>query len=121
MSKHPVHFPVSIALNSKGQSLLFKTQAVNISRSSIQISCDSQPIEALMAWEENLHEARLDFRLPGSDNWCSIHSQVVTHRRPAQNHSYLVLIYNEFNAGSEAELEEVLREVEPDNLQVDVL
>ena len=49
MSKHLVHFPVSIALNSKGQSLLFKTQAVNISRSSIQISCDSQPIEALMA------------------------------------------------------------------------
>ena len=49
MSKHPVHFPVSIALNSKGQSLLFKTQGVNISRSSIQISCDSQPIEALMA------------------------------------------------------------------------
>jgi len=31
------------------------------------------------------------------------------------------LIYNEFNAGSEAELEEELREVEPDNLQVDVL
>jgi len=49
MSKHLVHFPVSIALNSKGQSLLFKTQGVNISRSSIQISCDSQPIEALMA------------------------------------------------------------------------
>lgn len=119
--RHPVTFPVSIALNSKGQSLLFKTEAVDISRSSIQISCDSQPIEALLAQEEYPHEARLDFRIPGSDNWYSIHSQVVTHRRLAQNHYYLVLIYNEFNAGSEAELEEELRELEPDSLQADAL
>jgi len=60
----------------------------------------------------------LDFSIPGGSVF-SIFSQVVTHRRLAKNHYYLVLVFNDFNEGSDEKLAEDLKDFESGGLRVD--
>jgi len=116
--RYPINFPVSIAIESKSGLQYFDTKSVDISRSSIQISCDSQLIEVLLSQDEYPHLVQLHFKMPGDKSVYSIQSQVVTHRRLAQNHYYLVIVFNHFVEGSDDDLAEDLKEYEPGGFRV---
>ena len=57
--------------------------------------------------------------MPGDHSTFSILSQVVTHRRLAQNHYYLVLVFSDFHEGSDEQLAEDLKDFEPSGFKVD--
>ena len=115
--RFPITFPIKVGLTGPNGKLQFNAECVELSRSSIQISCDSHLIEALLAQEEYPHMAKLDFKMPDRSRF-SVASQVVTHRRLAQNHYYLVLVYTEFHEGSDELLAGELRDFEPGGLRV---
>lgn len=118
--RYPITFPVAIGLKTAVGSQQFTTECVDISRSSIQISCESQIIEVLLAQDEYPHTADLEFRMPGDRSRFIINAQVVTHRRLAQNHYYLVLVFTDFSEGSDEQLAEDLKEFEPNGFRLDV-
>ena len=117
--RYPITFPVSVSFTGPDGKIRFETECVNISRSSIEVSCDSTLIEALLAQEEYPHTAQLDFSMPGDREALSIGGQVVTHRRLAQSHYYLVLVFVDFFKGSDEQLADDLREFEPSGFRVD--
>lgn len=116
--RYPITFPIKVGLAGPEGKLQFNAECVDVSRSSIQISCDSHLIEALLAQEDYPHTAQLNFKMPERSRF-SVFSQVVTHRRLAQNHYYLVLVYTEFHEGSDDLLAEELKDFEPGGLRVD--
>ena len=117
--RYPITFEVTIGIKTADGSQQFSSQCVDISRSSIQISCESQLIEVLLAQDEYPHTVQMEFRMPGDRSNFSILGQVVTHRRLAQNHYYLVLVFSEFHEGSDEQLAEDLKEFEPSGFKFD--
>ena len=117
--RYPITFPVYIGLSTRDGDLQFNTECVNISRSSIEVSCDSKLVEALLNQDEYPHTARLKFSMPGDRSKFGVQSQVVTHRRLAQNHYYLVMVFNEFSEGSDEQLSDDPREFEPNGFRLD--
>lgn len=117
--RYPITFPVDFGLNGKEGKVGFNSECVDISRSSIQISYDSNLVQALLANDEYPHTAKLDFSIPGDKSVFSIVSQVVTHRRLSQDHYYLVLVFNEFHAGSDEQLANDLKDFEPTGFRID--
>lgn len=117
--RYPITFPVAVGLNTRDGALQFHTECVNISRSSIEVSCDSRMVEALLNQDEYPHTARLNFSMPGDRSSYIIHSQVVTHRRLSQNHYYLVLVFHEFDDGSDDQLADDLKDFEPTGFRLD--
>ena len=117
--RYPITFPVDFGLNNKSGNIDFKSECVDISRSSIQISCDSNLVQALLANDEYPHTAKLDFSIPGDKSMFSVVSQVVTHRRLSQDHYYLVLVFNQFEEGSDEQLVNDLKEFEPTGFRID--
>lgn len=116
--RYPITFPVKVGLAGPEGTKHFNTECVDLSRSSIQISCDSQVIEALLAQDVYPHIAQLHFNMPDRSVF-DVATQVVTHRRLAQNHYYLVLVFTEFMEGSDEQLAEELKDFEPGGLRVD--
>lgn len=117
--RYPITFPVAVSLAGPDGKLKFQAECVNLSRSSIEVSCDSRLVEALLAQEDYPHTAMLDFSMPGDRSVYSAHAQVVTHRRLAQNHYYLVMVFNNFSKGSDELLAEELKDFEPGGFRVD--
>jgi hypothetical protein len=117
--RYPITFPVAIGLNTRDGAMQFDTECVNISRSSIEVSCDSLMVEALLNQDDYPHTARLHFNMPGDRSKFGIYAQVVTHRRLSQNHYYLVFVFNEFQDGSDEQLADDLREFEPNGFRLD--
>lgn len=117
--RYPITFPVGVTLTGQEVNMRFDTECVDVSRSSIQISCDNRLIEALLAQEDYPHTAKIDFGIPGDSSPFNIFAQVVTHRRLSQNQFYLVLVFNEFHQGSDEQLADDLREFEPSGFRVD--
>jgi hypothetical protein len=116
--RYPITFPVKVGIDGPEKKHTFNAQCVEISRSSIQISCDSAMVEALLAQDNYPHMADLDFSIPNGSIF-SVFSQVVTHRRLAQNQYYLVMVFNEFHKGSDEQLAEYLKDFEFGGLRVD--
>ena len=116
--RYPITFPVKVGIDGPEKKHKFNTQCVDISRSSVQISCDSAMVEALLAQENYPHMVDLDFSIPDGSVF-SIFSQVVTHRRLAQNQYYLVLVFNEFHKGADEQLAEYLKDFKLGGLRVD--
>ena len=116
--RYPITFPVKVGIDGTQRKHQFDSECVDISRSSVQISCDSTMIEALLAQENYPHMVNLDFSIPGGSVF-NIFSQVVTHRRLAKNHYYLVLVFNDFNEGSDEKLAEDLKDFDSGGLRVD--
>lgn len=117
--RYPITFSVTVALSGPDGEQKFDSECVDISRSSIQVSCDNELVEALLAQDEYPHTAKLAFSIPGDSEPYAVQSQVVTHRRLAQNHYYLVLVFNDFSEGSDGRLEEDLKEFEPGGFKMD--
>ena len=117
--RYPITFPVTVGLTTRDGDLQFQTECVNISRSSIEVSCDHRLVEALLNQDEYPHTAVLGFSMPGDRAQFRIQSQVVTHRRLSQNQYYLVLVFNDFHEGSDDQLGEDLKDFEPDNYRLD--
>lgn len=116
--RYPITFPVKLGLKGGDGTLQYKTECVDVSRSSIQISCESQVVNALLSQEEYPHMVHLDFTIPGDRAAFAIIAQVVTHRRLSQNQYYLVLVFNEFETGSDEQLANELKEFEPNGLNL---
>ena len=91
---------------------------MDISRSSIQISCDSELVEALLASDEYPHIATLDFMIPEDKSTFRVAGHVVTHRRLSQNNYYLVLMFLDFHEGSDEQLVEDLKDFEPSGFRL---
>ena len=117
--RYPITFPVTVSFTGPEGLLRFETECVNVSRSSIEVSCDSDLIEALLAQEEYPHTAQLDFSMPGDREMFQVGGQVVTHRRLAQSHYYLVLVFVEFHKGSDEQLADDLKDFEPSGFRAD--
>lgn len=110
--RYPIIFPVKFGLNGAEDNLKYESECVDISRSSIQISCDSELVEALLASDEYPHTATLDFMISKDKSTFRIAGQVVTHRRLSQNNYYLVLVFLDFHEGSDEQLVEDLKDFE---------
>ena len=117
--RYPITFPVTVSLAGPDGNISFDTQCANISRSSIEVSCDSRLVEAIMAQDDYPHTAQLAFSMPEDRQVYKIGGQVVTHRRLAQSHYYLVLVFNEFHSGSDEQLADSLRDFEPSGFRAD--
>jgi hypothetical protein len=94
--RYPMVFPVMAQLEAHLELREFKAESVNLSRSSIEISCDNTLIDELLDQEAYPHTCKLFFQLPGQNYVFEIDSQVVTHRRLSQVAYHLVLIFPEF-------------------------
>jgi len=116
--RYSISFPVKFGLNDTEQDRKYDSECVNISRSSIQISCDSQLVEALLASDEYPHTATLDFTIPEHKSAFRVAGQVVSHRRLSQNHYYLVLVFIDFHKGSDEQLVAYLKDFEPSGFRI---
>ena len=116
--RYPITFPVKFGLNGAEDNLKYESECVDISRSSIQISCDSELVEALLASDEYPHIATLDFMIPEDKSTFRVAGHVVTHRRLSQNNYYLVLMFLDFHEGSDEQLVEDLKDFEPSGFRL---
>ena len=116
--RYPITFPVKFGLNGAEDNLKYESECVDISRSSIQISCDSELVEALLASDEYSHTATLDFMIPEDKSTFRVAGHVVTHRRLSQNNYYLVLMFLDFREGSDEQLVEDLKDFEPSGFRL---
>ena len=116
--RYPITFPVKFGLNGAEDNLKYESECVDISRSSIQISCDSELVEALLASDEYPHTATLDFMISEDKSTLRVAGQVVTHRRLSQNNYYLVLVFLDFHEGSDEQLVEDLKDFEPSGFRL---
>lgn len=117
--RYPITFPVTISLKTATGDQQYAAECVDISRSSIQISCENRIIEVLLAQDDYPHTAGLKFCMPGDRSTFNIHAQVVTHRRLAQNHYYLVMVFTDFHEGSDEQLADDLKDFEPSGFKLD--
>lgn len=116
--RYPITFPVKFGLNGAEDNLKYESECADISRSSIQISCDSELVEALLASDEYPHTATLDFMIPEDKSTFLVAGHVVTHRRLSQNNYYLVLMFLDFHEGSDEQLVEDLKDFEPSGFRL---
>lgn len=101
--RYPLVFPVAIRIDSHNEPLEYNADSVNISRSSIQISCENGLIDHLLAQDKYPHTCHLSFNIPDQDHFFELEAQVVSHRRLSQSRYYLVLIFPDM-PGNDSEL-----------------
>jgi hypothetical protein len=94
--RYPLTFPVKVGIDSHNEDIEFKASSVNVSRSSIEISCDNSLIEHLLAQDKYPYTCKLNFKVPNQSHIFEVESRVVTHRRLSQIHYHLVLIFPDF-------------------------
>lgn len=90
----PLSTNVDVEINSRGENLHFTTASINISLRGIELACDDNLIQAILAQDIYPHACKIKFRIPGHDKDFEIKTQVVTHRRLSQHNYQLVLVFN---------------------------
>ncbi|MDC0598845.1 PilZ domain-containing protein [Gammaproteobacteria bacterium] len=111
LPRYPLEFSVSIFFDLQDETKTFDVHSVNISSSSMEISCDEETIQALLAQQRYPQTCKLKFQIPGQEYTFDVESQVVTHRRLSQRQYYLVLSFVDFDDKSSELLQEYLNEM----------
>lgn len=59
----------------------------------IELACNDDLIQAILAQNTYPHECKIKFKIPGHPKLFEVSSQVVTHRRLSQQNYQLVLLF----------------------------
>lgn len=89
----PIDTEVDVSINSQGAEMKFLTHSINISLRGIELSCDDELIQAILAQKTYPHICKISFKLPGYVKAFDVKTQVVTHRRLSQHNYQLVLLF----------------------------
>jgi c-di-GMP-binding flagellar brake protein YcgR len=95
---------VDLLINSQGTEMQFQTKSSNISLRGIELACNDELIQAILAQKTYPHLCKISFKLPGYEKAFEIHTQVVTHRRLSQHNYQLVLLFINMSKAVEGKL-----------------
>lgn len=108
-----IEFPVQVKVNTvdsndTANAQNFSAQASNLSRTSIEFSCDDQLVRALLAQQSLPYTCELEFVLPWHARVFRLQAQLVTHRRKSQYLYVLVMLFQHENETQELLLDSLL-------------
>ncbi len=107
--RYPVDFSVTATVAAgTPDALACSVVASNISRTSIQFTCSTELLAALLRQPVLPHTCELAFRLPWHAHEFRLTAQVVTHRRLSQQQYVLVLLFRHEDAAQEELLDQLL-------------
>lgn len=106
--RYAVELETQVAVPVAGEVQHFTAQATTLSRTSIQISCRSELLQALLQQAELPHVCDLCFRMAGHKHVFRLAAQVVTHRRLSQQDYVLVLLFRHTDEAQELLLDRLL-------------
>lgn len=109
--RYDLVFPVEVHLDPQQEKQIFSTESCNISQKSIEVSCDEQIINTLVAQKSYPHTGRLSFELPNNQYPFDIAAQVVSHRRLSQHQFLLAFIFTEEENSWNVTLAEYLKKL----------
>jgi hypothetical protein len=104
--RYPVEFPVQVWVPAHTRNAEAHVgTASNISRNSIQFSCDAELVTALLQQRTLPYTCELAFTLPKQQREFKLVAQVVTHRRVSRHLYVLVLVLLHEDKQQEQELD----------------
>jgi len=89
----PLDTDVEVKIYSQSEEKHFETQSINISLRGIELACNDDLIQAILAQNTYPHECNIKFKIPGHPKLFEVSSQVVTHRLLSQQNYQLVLLF----------------------------
>jgi hypothetical protein len=104
----PLDTDVEVQIYSQSEKKFFQTQSINISMRGIELACDDDLIQAILAQNTYPHECKIKFKVPGQKKQFALSTQVVTHRRLSQHNYQLVLLFTNINEELHEKLLDVL-------------
>lgn len=107
-SRYPMTFPLRVGVEGEAGVEVFECEAVNLSRSTIEIQGDGNIVAAFIAQPDYPHFGELRFTLPGAREELVVSSQLLTHRRLSQHRYQLVFLFGDFLSGSAEALAQYL-------------
>lgn len=106
--RYPVDFAVSVLVPADPSAAAHTAEASNLSRTSIQFSCQAELVTALLRQQSLPYTCELRFRLPWHKHEFRLNAQVVTHRRLSQQQYVLVLLFRHDDEQQELLLDRLL-------------
>ena len=106
--RYPVELETQVTVPVDGELRHFTAQATTLSRTSIEISCRADLLQALLRQPELPHVCELSFQVAGHKHVFRLAAQVVTHRRLSQQDYVLVLLFRHTDEAQEMLLERLL-------------
>lgn len=107
--RYPVDIPVLVRVPAHSNDAeVYQAQASNLSRTSIQISCEAELVSALLRQQQLPFACGLEFVLPWHGYGFRLAAQVVTQRRVSRSHYVLVLLLKHHDAKQENLLDSLL-------------
>lgn len=109
--RFPVDIPVEVRVPANSNTAqMFPALASNLSRTSIQISCQAELVSALLRQQQLPFTCELAFVLPWHKHAFKLSAQVVTHRRVSQHQYVLVLLLKHDDERQETLLDDLLNQ-----------
>lgn len=106
--RYPLEFAVSVVNPADSAAVVHAAEASNLSRTSIQFSCQAELVAALLQQQTLPYTCELRFRLPWHKHEFKLKAQVVTHRRLSQQQYVLVLLFRHEDENQELLLDRLL-------------
>ena len=88
--RYPIACEVRVTLPDNGGE--FMTKATRLSRSSIQLECETALFTAMLKQQRLPYSCRIEFNLPWHAQGFSFETNLGTHRRTSQQNSVMVLL-----------------------------
>ena len=107
--RYPVDMKVRVRPLEIGEE--FAADATNLSRSSVQVVCESDLVMTLVRNTQPPYICNLAFEIPGQP--LPMKGQILTHRRISQQHYVLVFLFKQLDEQQEAGLGQLLSDVMP--------
>ena len=98
--RYQMTFPLQVEVEDGAGVEVFECEAVNLSKSTIEICGDGTVVAAFLAQQDYPHFGVLRLALPGTREELLIHCQLLTHRRLSQHRYHLVFSFADFLSGS---------------------
>jgi len=114
--RYRVDFTVSVQVTADPCAAVHAAEAANLSRTSIQCSCQPELIAALLLQQTLPYTCELQFRLPWHAHEFRLQAQVVTQRRLSQQQYVLVLLFCHEDEAQELLLDRLLASQQPAGL-----
>jgi|GEM_PF-1964779 hypothetical protein len=107
--RYPVDFPVQVRVPAHSSDAgVFRAQASNLSRISMELGCDAELVSALQRQQQLPYACNLEFLLPSHSHAFMLGAQVITQRRVSRSHYVLVLLLKHQDAQQAALLASLL-------------
>ncbi|MDX1490618.1 MAG: hypothetical protein R3332_04990 [Pseudohongiellaceae bacterium] len=89
--RYTVNFSANMRVPSNAGVETFPVSAINMSATSLEVSCDAAVFDCLQTQESFPYECELEFSLPEEGDACMMPCQVLRYRRLSQRHYQIVL------------------------------